>query len=142
MKNKGIKVDSLAYDEVLLHKQLCSIGNRIYRERMKNGLTIAALADSSNLSTSCIYKVETSCNDVSLRTILKIACALDVPVDYLIEGNLEKEKEELLRETEELKQFVNTMCRMDKEVVGNLQELAERIAQTAKKTAEGQGNGE
>ncbi|MBO5486317.1 MAG: helix-turn-helix transcriptional regulator [Eubacterium sp.] len=75
-----------------------TVAGNIRREREKRNLTISGLAERANLSASCISKAEMAKSSVSLKSLIKIAAALDVPVAELLEiGDAAPENEKLLQ---------------------------------------------
>jgi transcriptional regulator with XRE-family HTH domain len=63
-----------------------TVGQRIRDVRSARGLTLAALAEASDLSTGLISQVERGISDPSLETLRRIAKVLDVPIFSLFQG--------------------------------------------------------
>lgn len=61
-----------------------ALGERIRRARMERGYTQEYLASRANISLPHASNIETAKTKVSLGTLLAIANALDVTVDYLL----------------------------------------------------------
>lgn len=80
-----ILIDSIIYDEDKMNIRMETVGENIRREREKRNLSISGLAERANLSASCISKAEMAKSSVSLKSLIKIAVALDVPVAELLE---------------------------------------------------------
>ncbi len=62
-----------------------SIGHAIKQARSKRGLTQQQLANRAGISISSLYYIESDTNSPSVRTLSKIAAALEVPVSALFE---------------------------------------------------------
>lgn len=74
---------------------LGEVGKNVKEERLKRGLSMAKLAELSNLSVSHISKVESAQCEIGLKALIKISTALSMElVDFLpaIEEFAEKEK--------------------------------------------------
>lgn len=71
-----------------------AVAENIRREREKRNLSISGLAERADLSASCISKAEMARSGVSLKTLIKIAAALEVPVGELLEEAGEKQKKD------------------------------------------------
>lgn len=85
-QQKRIILDSIIYDDKKMERRLKGIGEKIMRERMRQNMSISKLAELSNLSTSCISKVESARCRTSLRTLIKIAAALGVSVGAILDS--------------------------------------------------------
>jgi Predicted transcriptional regulators len=66
-----------------------AIGTRIQRLRKEKGLTQQRLAEMSDQDPSNISHIERGATKLSLPTIVNIANALDVTVDYFLCDSLE-----------------------------------------------------
>lgn len=64
-----------------------ALGERIRRARMERGYTQEYLASRANISLPHASNIETAKTKVSLNTLLAIANALGVTVDYLLLDN-------------------------------------------------------
>lgn len=84
-RQRGINIDSLIYDDHKMDQRMENIAQNIRKERQKKEVSISELAVAANLSVSCVSKAESEKSTVSLKTILKIATALEVPVSKLLE---------------------------------------------------------
>lgn len=62
------------------------IGARIVVRRKAMGLTQEELAEKAGVSPQTISKAESGCREMTLKTIVGIAVALEVSVDYLLFG--------------------------------------------------------
>ena len=60
------------------------IGNRIRTARNLRSITADALAEKIGLAVVTLRHIETGANKTSLLTLMKIADALDVSIDYLL----------------------------------------------------------
>jgi transcriptional regulator with XRE-family HTH domain len=63
---------------------LSQIGLRISRRRKDLGLTQKALADSVGMQAANVYRIEYGDQNVTIRTLCKIAEALDMTVAELV----------------------------------------------------------
>lgn len=63
------------------------IGMRIKEVRKSHNITQAKLAEMTNLSVSYISHIETAQKKASLESLVRIADALEVTVDELLNGN-------------------------------------------------------
>lgn len=62
------------------------IGNNLRKARIEKGLTQCKLSEISGVERSLITKMELGQHFVSLETFLKLAVALDCPIESLLEG--------------------------------------------------------
>lgn len=63
------------------------IGKMVQLLRRKKGLSQTELAEKTDLSVSYISHIETAVKRASLESLVRIANALDVTVDQLLNGN-------------------------------------------------------
>lgn len=84
-QREKILIDSIIYDEDKMDIRMEAVAENIRREREKRNLSISGLAERANLSVSCISKAEMAKSSVSLKSLIKIAAALDVSVAELLE---------------------------------------------------------
>lgn len=63
-----------------------TIGDNIYRLRMKKGLSIRLLALNAGLDERQLYRIENSEQKASILSVIKIAKALNIGLDELIKG--------------------------------------------------------
>ena len=63
------------------------IGLRIKEFRMRNRLSQAELAERIDMSVSYISQIETAKKQASLASLVRIANALEVTVDHMLNGN-------------------------------------------------------
>ncbi|MFV0441883.1 MAG: helix-turn-helix domain-containing protein [Lachnospirales bacterium] len=78
------------------------IGNKISRMRKTKNMTQSQLAEKVNLSVNAISKMEINYMKVSLKSLVHIANALDVDINYFLTNN-----DSLKDEAEEVTIFVN-----------------------------------
>lgn len=98
-EQRKIFVESIIYDDSKMEACLAMVGRRIHAERIRQRVSISRLAELSNLSISCISKAETDQCRISLKALIKIAAALNVPVwqfldideSYLLGGTEESQ---------------------------------------------------
>lgn len=64
------------------------LGRRIRKQRLQMGWTQEMLAERVNVSTSFIGHVERGTRKASLETLVSLANALSVSIDYLLSGSL------------------------------------------------------
>jgi transcriptional regulator with XRE-family HTH domain len=64
------------------------MGRRIRKQRQELNYTQETLAERVNVSTSFIGHVERGTRKASLETLVSVANALNVSVDYLLSGSL------------------------------------------------------
>lgn len=69
------------------------IGENLRRIRKQRGFTLKAIAEAVDSSIGYIYELETGSKTPSLSMLQKLAVALNVPVNELLEVE-KKEKEE------------------------------------------------
>lgn len=98
-RQKRICIDSIMYDDRKMEEYLANVGRRIREERMNRNLSISKLAELANLSSSCISKAESDHCRISLKALLKIAAALDIPVAALVQKDMQTEIREVEMET-------------------------------------------
>lgn len=72
---------------------MASTGNRIRQIRDKRGWTLDVLAEESGISKGFLSDVENDKRDISSQNLLRIANALGASVDYLLRGEVVKNKE-------------------------------------------------
>ncbi len=72
--------------------ELLSLGNRIRTERQRRGITQEKLAEKVDISTNFMSLIENGRN-MSVETLVKIADALGVTVDYLLSDTLASPKD-------------------------------------------------
>lgn len=83
-------------------KVVTFIGDRIKEWREKRGLTQEMLASKSDISQAFIGKLENNKCNASLPVLFRIAEALNIPVSYLVEPNLES-----IGEIVDIKEFLD-----------------------------------
>ncbi len=66
-----------------------SIGPKIRHLRQQWNLSLQQLADRSDVSTAAIHKVEQGTMVPTITTLLKLAAALEQPVSYFVDEELE-----------------------------------------------------
>lgn len=62
-----------------------TLGRRINMVRRDRGMTQSQLAELAGFSTSYIYKIESGNEHVTVRTLVRIAKALEIPVEDLLQ---------------------------------------------------------
>ena len=60
------------------------IGKKVKAARKAAQITQAELAEKTNISTNAVAKLETNLMNVSLQTLINIANALDIDINYLL----------------------------------------------------------
>jgi len=96
------------------------LGQRIREERTKLRLTQEQLAEAAEVNESYIGQVERAEKNPSLETVVSVANALGVTVDYLLKEEVHVEPNSLINElislakdkdTDEIRLMLN-ICRM------------------------------
>ncbi len=72
---------------------MASTGDRIKKIRDKRCWTLDKLAEESGISKGFLSDVENNKRDISSQNLLRIANALGASVDYLLRGDVVKNKE-------------------------------------------------
>ena len=91
----------------VMNQVLRDVSKYISHERTKRGLSMAKLAEMSNLSVSHISKLERSRCDIGLKALLRIAAAMEMEADELLPGDFEpKETERKLTAGERFEQIM------------------------------------
>lgn len=84
------------------------IGKRIKEVRKQKGLSQEKLAEMAEISTQYMSQIETAARNVSFRSLLNIAKALEVSMDELLYGNQPITSGEYLKEMNEVLENCNT----------------------------------
>ena len=92
--NFQLESHSLRFREVIYDR----IGGNVRKIRMEKGLTQEKLAEKTELSLTVIQKVETGQSGSRLETLIRIALALGVSLDILMDM---KERDEQYRDWRE-----------------------------------------
>jgi transcriptional regulator with XRE-family HTH domain len=79
-----------------------TIGSRITELRRKKGWTMKQLADNAGVSQGQISYYERDQQSPNATNILRIAKSLEVPVSYIIQGDLSSPFEQLIPSIEKL----------------------------------------
>lgn len=74
--------------EFLEGKPINPLGELIRRKRRQIGLTQEELAEKAGISQNYVAKIETGISNIGPKALTKLAIALDIPSDELIEFNL------------------------------------------------------
>lgn len=64
-----------------------TIAKRVKAARKAAQITQAELAEKINISTNAVAKLETNLMHISLQTLINIANALDIDINYLLSSN-------------------------------------------------------
>ena len=64
------------------------LGLRIRQVRQERKLTQQKLSELANLSTNYVGKIERSASVISIETLVKLANALKMPVEYFLQDSL------------------------------------------------------
>jgi len=115
------------------YMNLEEIGMRIRDEREKLGLSREKFAEIVGLSSYYIGQIERGDRNMSLDSLVKIASALNLSIDYLIKGHIhymedilaleafeENYKEEVDRE---IKEIISLLAGASKEDLGLIRDL-------------------
>ncbi|MBS3811471.1 MAG: helix-turn-helix domain-containing protein [Halanaerobiales bacterium] len=84
------------------------VGNKIRKYRKSRNLTIAQLADKSNLSVGMISQIERDMIGLSVASLWKIAKALEVSVGDFFEENIDKDKYVVRKDNRKQLQLANS----------------------------------
>lgn len=76
---------------------LYCLGNRIRKTRMNCGITQEKLAEMVDISTNFMSLIENGRN-MSVETLVKIADALGVTVDYLLSDTMEVQSDKIMNQ--------------------------------------------
>ena len=76
---------------------LYCLGNRIRKTRMNCGITQEKLAEMVDISTNFMSLIENGRN-MSVETLVKIADALGVTVDYLLSDTMEVQGDKIMNQ--------------------------------------------
>ena len=71
---------------ILSDLDLAAIGSRIREVRQMNHLSQNELSDKAKISAAYIRDIEKGRRSLSIERLNRIACALDVSVDFLLTG--------------------------------------------------------
>lgn len=86
------------------------LGKRIREERLRLGLTQEDLAEYSNISLTYMGRVERGERNMTVKTLVNIANALGVTIDYLLDSAVNIKDDNLIKQWLQL-----THNRSDKE---------------------------
>ncbi len=78
------------------------IGRRVKESRLQKGISQADLAEQIDMSVSYISRIETAEKQASLEALVRIANALGITVDHLLNGNQENDPVEYLADLVQL----------------------------------------
>lgn len=84
-------INGPCYDDDKMNRMLSEIGTRIQKERVNHGLSVNELVELTGMNITHLYRIEKGQKPVGLKILIKIAYALDVPIDSFIP--LEKKEE-------------------------------------------------
>ena len=65
------------------NQELCEVGARIIEQREKLGMTATELAIQANISAKTLSQIETGQNEAKIGTLVAIATALEISLDYI-----------------------------------------------------------
>lgn len=143
-EKKRIDIDTIIFDEEKMDVRMEEIGKKIRKERQKKELSISRLAQLSNLSVSCVSKAESERCRISLKTLLRIAAALEIPVSKFLETGEDDagrcsseertEKEEQNRmDGQRFREFTD---RADQETIEFILDMAEELVDMLERDTE------
>lgn len=128
VEQKRIDIDSIVYDEEKMSIWLSEVGNRIRMERIRQKMSISRLAELANLSVSCISKTESNQCGISLKALLKIADALNIPIWQLL---VQEEAEDRTGIDQKLSdraaQFEQITAESDEKTVAFILDMAQQL---------------
>lgn len=101
------------------------IGQRIQQERKNRKLTQAQLAELSGITDKYLSNIETGKDQCSLNTLLSLANSLNVSIDYLLDKNLDNNRNNEYEKccNEILSEAKNLTCEQQKYVIKFMQFL-------------------
>lgn len=76
-----------------------SVGKRILILRTSRGYSREYLAEQADISTKFLYEIEADKKSFSAKTLVRLADALDVSMDYIMTGKGSKKYEDEIAET-------------------------------------------
>lgn len=79
-----------------------TLGKRIKAARNKKGLTQEKLSELVGLTPTYLSNVETAAENIGLSSLVGIANALDVGMDYLLAGNVNMAESYLQKDLQEI----------------------------------------
>ena len=85
-------INSPCYDEHLMDLMLSEIGARIQKERVNQGLSVNELVEMTGMNITHLYRIEKGQKPVGLKILIKIAIALNVPIDSFFPFEHKEEK--------------------------------------------------
>lgn len=74
---------------IILKEKYSDVGNRIYTTRKQRGLTREKLAEMADISVQFLADIEKGRKNMTVTTLRKIAAALVVSTDYIVNNTLE-----------------------------------------------------
>lgn len=77
-------IEGPCFDDEKLEVILREIGARVKIERNRQNLSVAQLAEISNLNVTHLYRTESGEKPLGLKGLIKIAIALNMPISYFI----------------------------------------------------------
>lgn len=83
------------------------IGSQVQQQRKRRGLSQADLAEATGMSVAYISHIETGIKKASLESVVKIANALGITVDQILNGNQASNRLEYQSELSELMRDCN-----------------------------------
>lgn len=90
------------------------IGRRVKESRLQKGISQADLAEQIDMSVSYISRIETAEKQASLEALVRIANALGITVDHLLNGNQINDPAEYLAD---MVQLMEGCSRYEKRVI-------------------------
>lgn len=78
------------------------IGRRVKESRLQKGMSQADLAEQIDMSVSYISRIETAEKQASLEALVRIANAIGITVDHLLNGNQTNDPVEYLADLMQL----------------------------------------
>ncbi|MBQ7522176.1 MAG: helix-turn-helix transcriptional regulator [Clostridia bacterium] len=83
-----------------------NLGKRIREERLNKGFTQEQLAEKVNISLNFMSLIENGKN-MSVQTLVNLANALDVSIDYLLKENIPYYEDKILNQISQNLQSLN-----------------------------------
>lgn len=77
-------IDSICFDEDKMDCLLAEIGTRVKKERQLQNYTVSELAEMTSMNLAHLYRIEKGERPIGLRVLIKIAWALNRPIQKFI----------------------------------------------------------
>lgn len=89
--NIGIKKFPFQQIEVDEEEIIANIGLNIHRARVKKNISVRMLALQAGIDERHLYRIESGEGQAGIMTIIRVAKALDMDINDLVEGEFKNE---------------------------------------------------